>query len=49
LKTHPHSATHPGQCYKDKQAVNGCSQDAAELFAGPDAEATEDKEEEETL
>jgi integrase/recombinase XerD len=45
-----HSATHPAQLPKDKQTVNGGSQDAAaELFAALDAEATEDKEEEETL
>jgi integrase/recombinase XerD len=47
---HIHSATHPAQLPKDKQPVNGSSPDAAaELFAALDAEAEEDKEEEETL
>jgi len=44
-----HSATHPAQFPKDKPPVNGSSPDAAELFAALDAEAEEDKEEEETL
>jgi len=45
-----HSATHPARFPKDQQPVNSGSQDAAaELLAALDAEATEDKEEEETL
>jgi hypothetical protein len=49
LGTRLHSATHPAQLPKDKQPVNGNSQDAAELLAALDAEAEEDKEEEEPL